>query len=166
MGGFLPGFSNMDAHNEFSEKKGLSAYHRQLEEFADGSKKITEDSIEHFKNVDIKGSEWLIQQNPNWNGEEDSESATSRHDKEFTVQKHITTFIDKNGLKTIDEKGQRFDDESFSRGTKVIGPNPGLSIDKRPELSRGLFSGKDQFSQLGSGSGFIPLIGEGGGFNG
>jgi hypothetical protein len=162
MGGFLPGFSNLDVKNELQEKKGLSAYHRHTEEFADGSKMITEASIEHFKNVDIKGDKWLVNQNPCWNGEKDRDDAHSRHDKEFTVQKLTTTFIDKNGLKTIDEKGQRFDDESFSRGTKVISSTPEHEIDKRPDLSRNLFSGQDQFKTIGSGSGFTPLIGNGG----
>ena len=153
---------NLDVQNELFEKKGLTAYHRRQKDFADGSKEITEESTEHFKSVDIKGSPWLIKQNPCWNGKEDSANATSRHDKEFTIQKRTTTFIDKNGLKTVDEKGQRVDDESFSRGTKSISNEPERAIDKRPDLSRNLFSEQDQFKTIGSGSGFIPLIGEGG----
>lgn len=162
MSGLLPGFSNLDAQNTLLEKKGMSGYHRRTEQLGDGSTKITEASSEYFKSVDIKGSPWLIKQNPYWNGKEDTASATSRHNKEYTVKKLTTTVIDKNGLKTIDEKAQRFDDESFSRGTKVIGVEPERVKDKRPGLSQALFSGRDQFTTIGSGNSFVPLIGEGG----
>jgi hypothetical protein len=161
MGGFLPTFPGMDVTNDTHEIKKLNIMHRHVEERADGTKITVERSLEHEDNVYCKGSDWLVNKNPNWDGQQDRPQDHFRDNKKFTLARETTIIEDKNGNRTIDEKAVRKEDIWSTHGTKLIGDRPERNRDSRNLLLEEFTVGGNPFQILGSGTGFTPLLGEG-----
>lgn len=134
MSGLLPHSSkHKKLPSKMQRSKKMTVMHRQLNEYADGTKESTERTLEMFNTSDVSGNQWFHGVNPNTFADREEDHA--RNDTSYVIHKRTRIFEDSQGNRFVDEKAVRTDDAFATTGTDLIDHQSNSALaDKRNSM--------------------------------